>query len=380
LLKKDTVWTQPIRVKSALFLPHSTTERSFTAWESVSKSFAVDFDLPSDSFHQVSLYFVDWDDHLLGRRHLTIEVHDAATDKVLAKTQLKEFGLGTYVNLLLAGKVRVVISGEVGFLSASLSGIFFDPAAPDRKPQGDSSALVLGTDITTAADWSTKYGHDGYQIIGVDPSLPAYAKVTVPEVAAKTDHVWPEGVRRFSYRKNVELPFGGAPNKFDNVQIAFNVIPEDQKPDMIPFPPGTMTDFVPHIDTDYEYALNKVADASGGGTEIWRCVVPGMPRKSYYPRQPASPFDGPVKDGQLVVTTTDNTRIVEAAIPWTEIPLVQKAMLAGQPIKFTFRVNDNDGPTMELAQHRSVSKANSFTFHPEWIEHWSNELQFSFGK
>ena len=164
------------------------------------------------------------------------------------------------------------------------------------------------------------------------------------------------------------------------MEIAFNVVPEDQKSDMIPFPPGTMAGFVPHSDTDYEYALNKVADTYGGGTEIWRCLAPTMPRKSFFPRQVASPLDGPVKDGQLVVTTTDNTRIVETAIPWTEIPLVHDAMVAGKPIKFSFRVNDNDGPTMELAEQRSVSKKNPYTFHPDWAEHWSNEVEFSFEK
>jgi len=45
-----------------------------------------------------------------------------------------------------------------------------------------------------------------------------------------------------------------------------------------------------------------------------------------------------------------------------------------------FRVNDNDGPSMELAGERSVSKKNSYTFHPDWVEHWANEVEFSFEK
>ncbi|HEX4140255.1 MAG TPA: hypothetical protein VHY09_07900, partial [Candidatus Methylacidiphilales bacterium] len=94
----------------------------------------------------------------------------------------------------------------------------------------------------------------------------------------------------------------------------------------------------------------------------------------------ASPYDGPVKDGQLVVKEDGTTRIVEAALPWSEIPLVQKAMQAGQTIKFSFRVNDDSGPSMELAEGRSVSKKNPYTFHPDWTEHWSNEVEFSFGK
>jgi hypothetical protein len=377
-LKKDETWQEPLREKAALFLPGST-ERSYTAWSSVSKAFAVDLDLPVDSLKQVAFYFVDWDDYKLGRRYVTIDVQDAATGKSLLKTSASEYGPGEYVKLNLAGKVRVIFRGQT-FLPASLSGIFFDSTSVDHVLMGEASASLAGTDIKTGANWQGTYGHDGYLVIGASPSYPSYAKVTVPDIAQKKEHAWPDGVRRYSYRRRPELPFGSNPNKFANVQIAFNVVPEDQKADMIPFAPRTMAGFLPHSDTDYEYALNKVADANGGGTEIWRCLVPGMPRKSFFPRQVASPFDGAVTGGQLVVKEDGTTRIVEAALPWSEIPLVQKAMQAGQPIKFSFRVNDSDGPSMELAEGRSVSKKNPYTFHPDWADHWSNEVEFSFGK
>ena len=379
-LKKDETWSESLREKAALFLPNSTTERSFTAWSSVAKAFAVDLDLPVDTCKQVSFYFVDWDPYKTGRRYVTIEAQDRASGKPLAKTFVEQYGSGTYVRLLLSGKVRVIFRSQSGFLSASLSGIFFDPPQKDKAPSGDATAELAGNDLTTGAKWQGTYGQDGYEIVGAPAALPVYATVTVPDIIEKKTYPWPEGVRRYSYRKQPDVPFGSSPNKFDNVQIAFNVIPLDQKSDMIPFPPGTMPNFIPHSDTDYEYALNKVADAYGGGTEIWRCLVPGMPRKTFYPRQVASPYDGPVKDGQLAVKYDSNTRIVEAAIPWTEIPLVKKAADAGQTIKFSFRVNDNDGPTMELAEGRSVSKKNSYTFHPDWAEHWSNEVEFSFEK
>jgi hypothetical protein len=187
-------------------------------------------------------------------------------------------------------------------------------------------------------------------------------------------------VRRYTYRKGVELPFGAGPNKFDNVQIAFNVIPLDKKADMVPNPPGTMPRFVPYHDTDYEYALNPVSPDYGGGTEIWRSLVPGMPRKHFYPRQPASTYDGPVKDGSLIIKQDGNTRVVEAAIPWSEIPLVKKALDKGKTVKFSFRVNESAGPSMELAEGRSVSKKNTYTFHPDWADHWANEVEFSFQK
>jgi len=185
---------------------------------------------------------------------------------------------------------------------------------------------------------------------------------------------WPAGVRRYSYRKDPILPAGNAPN-FDNVQIAFNVLPPSRKR-FYPNPPGTMPDYTIAPDTDYEFALNKVAQRYGGGTEVWRLNTPQMPLKHYYPRQPKSPADGPVAGGKLAVVQGPSTRIEEAAIPWTEIPEVRQHMLAGQPIKFSFRVNDSAGVgCMELSRGRSVAKRGA-SFHVDWVEHWENEVEF----
>ena len=188
--------------------------------------------------------------------------------------------------------------------------------------------------------------------------------------------VWPQGVRRFSFRKDPIHPWHG-----DTLQIAFNVIDPGRK-DWLVCPPGTMPGYIGYKDTDYEYCLYNVAEKFGGGTEIWRDNVPGMPHKHFVPRQGKSPFDGPVKDGKLVVLQGPTTRIVECAIPWTEIPEVRKKRDAGEPVKFTFRVNDGKGNAcMELARDRSVSKPNpSFTFRPDYKEHWANELEFGFEK
>ena len=71
---------------------------------------------------------------------------------------------------------------------------------------------------------------------------------------------WPAGVRRYSYRKDFEVPSG---NGKHNVQIAFNVIAAGEK-GLLPFPAGTMPRFCAYPDTDYEFALNKVGEA------IWR--------------------------------------------------------------------------------------------------------------
>ncbi len=188
--------------------------------------------------------------------------------------------------------------------------------------------------------------------------------------------VWPAGVRHYTYRRKYDTPAGTSLH--DNVQIAFNVL--DQKP-WLPNPPGTMPHFIDYWDTDYEYALNPVAAQFGGGTEIWRLMAPGVPRKTNFPREPVAAFDqGAIAGGKLVVRHDGNTRIVEAAIPWAEMPEVLKRIKAGQTVKFSCRVNDNGGPARELATRRSVSKDNGPAFHDSWQTHWANELEFSAGK
>jgi hypothetical protein len=186
---------------------------------------------------------------------------------------------------------------------------------------------------------------------------------------------WPDGVRHYSYRRGFDDPAGGK-SAHDNVQIAFNVIDEDKKP-WLPFPKGTMPHFISYWDTDYEYALDKVAPQYGGGTEVWRLLAPGTPVKSYFPREPKAAVDGgPVPGAQLVERREGNVRIVEAAIPWSEIPLVRQRVLAGQTIKFTCRVNNNKGQARELATGRSVSKENAPALHDSWQTHWANEIEF----
>ena len=392
LWKKETTWSEPLRAGAALLMPGSTSQRSFTAWvpglDVVNGAFAIDCNLPADIFHQVSFYFVDWDTkpeasgRADGRRAASIEAIDLNTGKRLALNIVSRYGSGCYATYRLAGKVRLVFrtSSTVG---SSLSGVFFDPlpAADKRKPSPKDSgtAQFIALDPTTGGAWSRTYGKDGYAVFGSDPKYPAYAQISVPEKRDKSTYKWPDGLRHYSYRKSPVLPFGSYPND-DNVQIAFNVIPEDQKDDLLPNLPGVPKGFIPFRDTDYEYALNKVADTYGGGTEIWRCRVPGMPPKDFYPRQPASPFDGPVKGGRLAIKQDATTRTVEAAIPWSEIPLVKKALDENKTIKFSFRANDNDGPSMELAEGRSVSKQNTYAFHPDFVPHWANEVEFSFGK
>ena len=227
----------------------------------------------------------------------------------------------------------------------------------DREMQ---TLVVTRTDKAVDFSWSA-----------TDLPDPKFGEATLQELK------WPDGVRRFSYRKDPDLPAGAGT---DNVQLAFNVLPAADK-SWLPFPAGTMPRFMVYEDSDYEFALNEVAPAYGGGSEIWCLQRPGQTRKHYYPRQPKSPKDGgAVLSGKLVMKRDADSRIVECAIPWLEMPEVKKRIDAGQPIKFSFRINDNKGPSYELAVGRSVSKDNPRAFHNDWLTHWANEIEFGIGK
>ena len=359
--------------EQALKLPTGQT-RSQVVWESVSNSFAFNLSLPAGELHQVAFYLLSWDP--LGRHKIMIEVSDAKTGRVLNRQALKDFGDGKYAVYDLAGELRVKVSTNT-WLKAVMSGVFFDKAKGTTGASG-AAAKFVSIDEYTHGNWKGIYGSEGHVIAGAPGSLPSFARLAFSTEVKKEALKWPEGVRRFSYRKRPDLPAGG-PEAHDNVQIAFNVLPPSEKA-WLPSPPGTPPRWMMYLDTDYEYAFNQVAPKFGGGTEIWRLLVPGMPRKHFYPRQPKSPFDGPVKTGKLVMRRDGNTRIVEAALPWTEMPEVKKRLDAGEPIKFDFRVNDNGGQSYELATERSVSKANCTAFHNDWQTHWSNELEFGFEK
>lgn len=197
----------------------------------------------------------------------------------------------------------------------------------------------------------------------------------------RVEHRWPEGVRRFSYRCRPVLPAGCRSPDFDNVQIAFNVLPPEEKglSASVVRLPGRPAGFIPGSCTDHEYALNHVAPEHGGGFEVWRLTHPTLPRKHFYPRQPKAPNEGAVEGARMVTAYREGFRITEAAIPWTEMPAVKAAVDAGRTVKFSYRVNHGGGgPTLELARQRSVSRTSSLAFHVDWAEHWANELEFAF--
>lgn len=337
--------------------------------------FGINLKLPSDKSTKVAFYLPN-----LKSGRTEVEIRDAESMKSLASINCDKLWDGTYLVCQLSGNIRVTFKGP-WYYNVKLAGLFFDET--DIEAQGKTTAKILDQDFDTKGNWKGKYGKTGYWVFGAKPSLPGSITASAIDSNVLIPLKWPEGVRHFSYRKDPVLPdnSSGKGVASDNVQIAFNVIPigEDGYGST---PKGTMPRYVGYKCTDYEYALNKVAPEYGGGTEIWRLLVPGMPEKHFYPRQPKSPFDGPVKNGKLAISHEGSTRITECAIPWSELPDVKKALDAGKPIKFSFRINDNGnkGSCMELARDRSVSKRNCRAFHASWKEHWANEVEFGFEK
>ncbi len=349
--------------------------RSGKFWEHTDKnlSFAVDLDLPD--WKRVAVYLGAGELHPNG---IELQMIDRESGKVLDTQKISKLWGGTYAIWTLQGKLRLRVQTNGDWYSARVFGLFFDPAAGIDAVKVPFASFAKW-DYDTHGDWKGHLGSAGYAIVGQPYKLPQGVKLSVPEELAKTDHAWPSGVRRFSYRTWPAIP-GGFGQPYDGVQIAFNAIPVEAE-DMLPNPPGTPRFFTDYKSTDYEYDLHPVAAKYGGGTEVWRMLVPGMPRKHFYPRQPKSRFDGAVKNARLVVKQNGNTRVMEAAIPWSEIPAVHKLMLARQPVKFAFLVQDDQGPgQMETGRNRSVCKKSGLSFHVDWGGHWSNEVEFGWGQ
>lgn len=338
------------------------------------QSIGLDLDLPVNVFTQTALYFPNLDQH-----NLLVVVYDRDTGKELLSQRIPKVWNGSYLVLDLSGKVCIRCTAEGWWYTVKLAGLFFDQS--EVNVTGRSAASYIRKDFDTQGNWKGIYGTIGYYLVGLTPELPESVAVTTFEADDLVELVWPDGVRQFTYRKDPVIPDASMGHPMDNILIAFNVIPIGQD-GMESHPKGTMPRYTGYKCTDYEYALNTVAPAYGGGYEIWRMLVPGMTRKHFYPRQPASPYDGPVEDGRLITRREGNTLYTECAIPWEEIPDVKKALDSGKNIKFSFRVNDDGagGACMELARKRSVSKINSRAFHPDWKEHWANEVEFGFGK
>lgn len=207
-----------------------------------------------------------------------------------------------------------------------------------------------------------------------DPAWPVYQKLleSDPELkAAVTTHaarVYFEAKARnpkatFADATHVykRVPWNEAPWAGDTLQFGFDVLPDhyhNMKPDTDRVPYG----FHAMPDTDYEYAAYACLD---GRSELWRILAPDAPRTHYYPRQPRPKFgQAPVEGGQHVVKREGKITVYELAIPWSELKRWKPK--AGQTFGFTFRVNNNQKPSLVYGTEKSATKTNGLSLHPYW--------------
>lgn len=353
----------PAEGASTLQLP-AGDDRIMHYLESSDNTNSFGIDLQLDTPMQVALYLP-----ALRVPNLVLEVY--SNNSRLLQRPVTNLWSGAWEVLQLRGKVRIVLHSNGWWYTPKLAALMFDAPSATKD-------IFVKEDLDTRGDWRNVYGRAGHYIVGVPPQLPDGVTLSLVDKPVKFPLLWPSGVRHYTYRKNPVTPDNsGLGYAYDNVLLAFNVLPEGAD-GMLAYPPGTMPRYTGYKCTDYEYALNQVAPEYGGGTEIWRLLAPGLNRKHFFPRQPKSDGEGPVKNGRLVVRREGNTLITECAIPWSELPDVKAAIDKGQLVKLSFRMNDNGAPgsCMELAKERSVSKRNARAFHPDWKVHWANEVKF----
>ncbi|MDR2626612.1 MAG: hypothetical protein LBC40_01090 [Dysgonamonadaceae bacterium] len=305
----DTSYLQTIYAMHTVMRPHYLENSATT------QSIGIDVDLPRDRVTKTSLYFPN-----TAQYDVSVAVYDRETGRELLTDKIDKLWEGVFLSMHLSGKLRIRCSARGWWYTVKLAGVFFDES--HLPASGAASASPAGKDFDTVDRWQGVYGGEGYYLVGVnwksEEDAPHYDGKSV-RMVQYDDLValkWPDAVRRFTYRKRPVLPDGVSGRLFDNILIAFNVLPLG-KDGMEAHGKGVMPRYTGYKCSDYEYALNTVSPEYGGGFEIWRLLTPGMPRKHFYPRQRKSPYDGAVKDGQLFTLRDGNTLYTECAIPWT---------------------------------------------------------------
>lgn len=220
-----------------------------------------------------------------------------------------------------------------------------------------------------------------------DPRYPAFEKAISENPALQQFfksgalRTWFESRKRYPdstfadasyvYKTNfaVDSPWTG-----DTFQFGFDVIPGYAHHDLDPD-----TDRVPEYyhampDTDFEFSAYQCTD---GGAELWRLLAPGIPRGHHFPRQPRAKFDQGAVTAKTIVKREGKTTIYEMAIPWSE--LKEWKPTPGQTFGFTFRVNNNKGPTIFYGQDKSVTKYNGLSLHPYWDNKPSCTVKWAIG-
>lgn len=338
----------------------SRVKGSRKVWAPMVNAVAFVLEAPSDG-ETVTIDFVDDDD--MCRRFFKIVISDLASGRVLERLDYRPVSEYSRLVFLAKGKVRVEVR-TVNWLKPHIRAVSFDVA--------DTALARARIETSVAGAYATANDSRG-RVTPEDASDGSRIGWKWEDHVEKIVHRWPDGVRRFSYRRRPELPCGQG---HDNIQIAFNVLDDEAKP-WYPIAPRMFKGYSSYWDSDYVFALNPVAARFGGGTEVWRERAPDLPNKHYFPHAANGPGEGAVSSARLVVRRVGDELVYEASIPFAEMPEVGEARRRRLPVKFSCRINDNAGGAVsELSYRRSVARRN-LSFKPDWAEHWSNELIFN---
>lgn len=142
----------------ALLTGPTATTHTAASW--FNNAFTVDVNLSDGLAHRVSLYVCDWD---FGGRSERIDVVDSATNVVLNSQTVSSFGEGKYLTWTVTGDVKFEFTSLAGSI-AVVSGLFFGGSFHETSVV----ASFVGTDVLTQGNWSSRYGSNGYDVVGYD--------------------------------------------------------------------------------------------------------------------------------------------------------------------------------------------------------------------
>ena len=160
-------WAGTTSDPRALQVPNSTN-RIASAWYSKT-SFTVDVDLTDGQTHDLELYFDDWGNAGRAER---VQI-STASGTVLDTETIASFSNGVYLDWQVSGNLVITITDTAG-ANAVLNGLFIGSGTSTPT----ATASFVKKDTTTQGSWEGTYGAQGYDFVGVPPSLPSYATVT----------------------------------------------------------------------------------------------------------------------------------------------------------------------------------------------------------
>ena len=213
------------------------------------------------------------------------------------------------------------------------------------------------TDTTFADDPKWK---EYLALLDSDPDLKAAVDTNAARVYLAARKKNPAATFADATHVYKTIPYDAQFWRGDTLQLAFDAIDGYAHHNLFVDTDQVPAGFHAMPDTDFEFGIYQCIDDK---PEIWRGLAPGIPRGHYYPRQPRAANDqGPVKDGQCVITRNGTETVYEAAIPWSQLEGWQPKV--GRDFGLMFRFTARQGSPVVFGADKSATKSNGLTLHP----------------